>query len=96
DILIEQRIWMEQGAHTTYVMWRLLTPTPRALKLRVNLLANARDHHHTCLPGSFNPKIDAQGARLRVHQAGVFDLHIQTQGGTLSPRHDWMDNFDLP
>ncbi|MES2000476.1 MAG: amylo-alpha-1,6-glucosidase [Pseudomonadota bacterium] len=96
DILIEQRIWMEQGAHTTYVMWRLLTPTLRALKLHVNLLANARDHHHTCLPGSFNPKIDAQGTRLRVHQAGVFDLHIQTQGGTLSPRHDWMDNFDLP
>lgn len=96
DIQLEQRIWMEQGAHTTYVMWRLLTPTPRVLKLRVRLLANARDHHHTSAPGSFNPKIDAQETRLRVHQTGVFDLHIQAQGGTLSSRHDWIENFDLP
>ncbi len=96
DIQLEQRIWMEQGAHTTYVMWRLLTPLSRMLKLRVSLLANARDHHHTSAPGSFNPKIDAQATRLRVHQSGVFDLHIQAQGGTLSSRHVWVENFDLP
>jgi 4-alpha-glucanotransferase len=95
DIQIEQRIWMEPGAPTTYIKWRLLTPSRRDLTLRVRLLANFREHHRTSAPGSFAPKLDAQGARLRVHQAGMFDLHVQAQGGDWQMRHDWVENFDL-
>src|SRR5207302_9732117 len=50
DRRIEARIWMEPGAHTTYVAWRLrpcLEQPEDRLFLRVMLLANDRDHHAT-------------------------------------------------
>ena len=43
---IEQRIWMEPGANTTYIAWRLLAiPAGAAPRLTVALLGNGRDHH---------------------------------------------------
>ena len=46
DIVLEQRIWLEPGANTTYVAWRLASvDAGRDLRLRVRLLVNGRDHH---------------------------------------------------
>src|SRR5512134_2530705 len=44
DIAVEQRVWMEHGAHTVYVAYRLMPgmARPRPRRLQVSLLANAR------------------------------------------------------
>src|SRR5262249_45609349 len=51
---VEQRIWMEPGANTTYVAWRLDgdSGAPSA-RLSVVFLANGRDHHSETWMGGF-------------------------------------------
>ena len=44
DALLEKRIWMQPGAHTTTVHYRLLQ-SGRPLRLAWRVLVNARSHH---------------------------------------------------
>lgn len=98
DIALESRIWMEHGAHTVYVAWRLLPgmARPRPVKLQVTLLANARDHHGSARPWEFHPVIEAEGPKsIRVRHPNWFTLHLKARGGALTPCHDWYENFQL-
>ena len=99
DGRIEQRIWMEQGANTTYVAFRLLTghgEPLRALTLKIKLLVNAHDHHGSARAGEFNPTLEAAGPDLRVHFPDWFSLTLRARGGAIHSRHEWYENFDLP
>jgi predicted glycogen debranching enzyme len=95
--IIEERIWMEPGADTVYVAWRLegefggITP-----HLSVALLANGRDHHGDTWPEGFAPQIAFDGSRLRMTAPNRFDLHVATTRGAVTPRNEWYRNFDLP
>jgi len=99
DAVIEQRIWLEPGANTTYVAYRL-EPNPlhaqKRLKLSVKLLINARDHHVNTQPWQFNPVIECQAHSLHVGHPNWFTLHFRTCCGSIESRHDWYENFDLP
>src|SRR5713226_2686094 len=46
DALLEKRVWMEQGANTTYVQYRLLGALEPA-GLVIKALVNYRDYHST-------------------------------------------------
>src|SRR6266568_536462 len=97
DIRIEQRIWMEPGANTTYIAWRLVTsgsfPEPR---LSVALLANGRDPHgETWIPG-FTPEIAAEGEQLIMRAQDRFVLRVAAPGGAIVAQRNWIENFDLP
>jgi 4-alpha-glucanotransferase len=94
---IEHRIWMEPGADTTYVGWRLLTaPADAPARLEVALLANGRDHHgETWMPG-FSPEIVTEREALTMTVAGRFALRALAPGGEIVPRREWVENFDLP
>jgi 4-alpha-glucanotransferase len=98
DVRIEQRIWMEQGANTTYVAWRLLpgaTHLPRPLRLNVSLLANAHDHHGAAQIGEFAPEITSSESDLAVRFTDWFTLTLRARGGVIAPRREWYGNFDL-
>lgn len=111
DIRLEMRVWMEPGADTTYVAYRLepdLIVPGRRLNLRVRLMANARDHHGDTRPGYFHPEIalenelGAAAHGLVVRHAGGTDggpayaLRFKVHGGRLTPDNTWYENFDLP
>ena len=111
DRTVEQRIWLEPGANTVYVAWRLeeipLNPpgfaTPLLkrgvggdLTLQVRLLVNARDHHVGMAPGGFTPRAEMGGDQLHVVCPDRFTLRFQAPGGALKPEWDWIENFDLP
>ena len=96
---IEQRIWMEPGANTTYVAWRLdplFADDRRTRELCVRLLVNARDHHGSARPWDFNPVIEVHGNRLQISYLNWFKAHVQAAGGALVSEHTWIENFDLP
>jgi predicted glycogen debranching enzyme len=97
DVAIESRIWLEEGANTVYVAYRLArTPeSARTLRLRVKLLVNARDHHVSATVGSFDAAVDTQGQRLYVRHPGWFDMHFEARGGAITPDRTWYENFDL-
>jgi 4-alpha-glucanotransferase len=111
DRVIEQRIWLEPGAHTVYIAYRLeempLNPpgfaTPLLqrgvggdLTLQVRLLVNARDHHVGMTPGGFTPQVETVGEQLHVTCPDRFTLRFQAPGGALKPEWDWIEDFDLP
>ena len=96
---IEARIWMEPGAHMTYTAWRLWPqsePPEHELSMRVTLLANHRDHHGTTAVGAFAPEIAVEHERLELTDAGFFSLTIRAPNGTIVPKRDWYQDFDLP
>jgi predicted glycogen debranching enzyme len=97
DVRIEQRIWMEQGANTTYLAYRLLSTSKaeRPLKLAIKLLVNARDHHGSGRPWDFNPFIEKDPDTLYVRNPNWFTLTIKTRGGSLQSDMTWYDNFHL-
>ena len=71
DLIVEQRIWLEPGADTVYVAWRLEGgANGAAAALSVALLANGRDHHGDTWPPGFSPGIAGGGCDLDCRRAG--------------------------
>src|SRR5258708_7482509 len=95
EVTVEHRIWMEPGADTVYLAWRLEGPAATA-SLSVAFLANGRDHHGDTWEAGFNPDIASDGGGLTVAMSGRFTLRIAGTGGEITPRRDWYGNFDLP
>lgn len=98
DIRIEQRIWMEKGANTTYLAYRLLSSgigRKKPLKLAIKLLVNSRDHHGIGRPWDFNPFIENDGYAIYVRNPNWFNLTIKTRGGNIESDMTWYDNFHL-
>ncbi len=95
DRAVEQRVWMEPGADTVHVAWRLEGEAGEASYLSVALLANGRDHHGDTWPG-FAPHIAADGGAVTVTAADRFALYIAASGGAIVARRDWYRDFDMP
>jgi predicted glycogen debranching enzyme len=94
DATVRHCIWLEPGADTVYVAWKLQGATDGWLG--VAFLANGRDHHGDTWPPGFNPELSADGANLTIAVPGRFTLRIAGSGGHVEPRWDWYENFDLP
>ena len=98
DRRVEQRIWMEPGADTTYVAWRQTAAPSRDAdaRLSVAILANGRDHHGETWPPGFAPEIAVEGGQLTMTVPGRFALRVAAPGGAIDPQRTWIENFDLP
>ena len=97
DRVLEQRIWLEPGANTSFIAWRL-TPesSDRPLQLRVHLLINDRDHHRRTLMPDFQPVLAAPDPASRRVETGHFTLRLWACGGVIEDGINWFENFDLP
>ena len=91
---VEHRVWLEPGADTVYIAWRL--EGADEAWLGITFLANSRDHHGDTWQPGFNPEIAAGGAAMTATLPGRFALRIAGTGGHIEPRGDWYQNFDLP
>ncbi|MCP5426303.1 MAG: glycogen debranching enzyme family protein [Gammaproteobacteria bacterium] len=97
DRAIEQRIWLEPGANTVHVAYRLeAADADRDWRLRVRLLVNARDHHASMAPGGFTPRVEPAGESLQVICPDHFILRFQATDGQFQTAWEWLENFDLP
>ena len=65
DALVEKRVWMEPGANTTYVRWRVLRGQG-PLTLTVKALVNYRDYHATTRAGDWRMDVAGVPEGLRV------------------------------
>jgi glycogen debranching enzyme len=98
SIRIEARIWLEPGANTTHVAWRL-RPCPHLssgrLSLRVRLIVDDRDHHGQSAPGEIDPQLENDATGLRVRHRDC-TLTFRACRGVIAPARQWIENFDLP
>ncbi len=95
---IEARIWLEPGANTTRLAWRL-TPgsdlSSQRLSLRVRLIVDDRDHHAQRATGEIDPHLESDAAGLRVRHRDC-TLTFRACRGVITPARQWIENFDLP
>ncbi len=89
DALLEQRVWMEQGANTTYVQYRLLRGLePAALDIKA--LVNYRDYHATTRADGWRMQVDvAPGGLVVTAFDGACQLRLLAEGATAEPAQEW-------
>jgi predicted glycogen debranching enzyme len=96
DALIEKRVWMEPGANTTYVRWRVARAR-EPLTLRFKALVNYRDYHAATHGGDWRLDIARVPDGLRVVAFnGARPLLLLAPGADVETAHEWYRDFDLP
>ncbi len=95
DALLEKRVWMEQGANTTYIRYTLARATaPLTLKLKA--LVNYRDQHNTTQSMDWRMDIQPcdQGVKISAFPKAV-PFYLISDRGRAVIIHDWYYGFDL-
>ncbi len=97
DTLVEKRVWMEPGANTTYVRYRLLRAGAGGpVRLTLRALVNYREFHVTTHGPGWRMAVAPAGRGLQIiAYDGARPLSIQVPGATAEPAHDWYVGFRL-
>jgi len=96
DARIEKRVWMEPGANTTYVRWRMLRAR-EPLRLNIKALVNFRDYHATTRGGDWRMDVARVPDGLRIVAFdGARPLLLQAPGADVAIAHKWYRGFELP
>ncbi|MUG93223.1 glycogen debranching protein [Scytonema sp. UIC 10036] len=95
DALLEKRIWMQQGANTTYVQYTLRRAT-QPLKLTLKAMVNYRDYHGNTQSNGWQMSIEQveQGICVTAYP-GAVPLYLLSNQASVSPVHNWYYGFDL-
>jgi len=95
DALLEKRVWMEQGEHTTYVQYRLAR-AQQPMTLRMNGFVNHRSHHATTEAGDWN--MDVTSVDDGVHVQAYDDatpIFLRSDTASIQPAHTWYRDVHL-
>ncbi len=95
NALLEKRIWMEPGANTTYIQYKLTRATG-PLALEAKAFVNYRDYHSTTLMNDWEPEIDAvnHGLRLKIFPEAT-PFYLLSDRAEITPQFDWYEEFLL-
>jgi predicted glycogen debranching enzyme len=95
DALLEKRIWMQQGANTTYIQYRL-TRASGPMLLQAKAFVNYRDYHNTTIINDWQPEIVPveRGLRLRMFD-GAVPFYLFSDRGEIAPTFEWYEDFLL-
>ena len=94
--LVEKRVWMEQGANTTYVRYRALRARGH-VALQLKVLVNYRDYHGTTRGDGWQMHVAPVPNGLSVVAfEGAHPFVILSDGADAQPEHTWYRSFELP
>jgi len=96
DARLEKRVWMQQGANTTYVQYTLLDGAGPA-EMELKALVNYRDFHASTHAGDWRMRIEAveNGARVEAFD-GAVPFYLRSVQASCQPRHVWYRDYFLP
>lgn len=95
DALIEKRLWMEPGANTTHVAYRLLH-AQEPIELEIAALVDHRDYHGRTTGGWWQTDVRIEDDRATVTAyPGAAPLYVRAGGCRLDTACTWYRNFDL-
>lgn len=89
DALLEKRVWMQQGANTTYIRYKLLRST-QPISLSLKALVNYRNHHHL-------RRADRQPEVVPIERGVSIEdsLYLFASGAEIELAQEWYYNFAL-
>src|SRR6266852_3695634 len=95
DALLEKRVFMAQGANTTYVLYRLARATA-PIQLSFKALVDYSAEHRTADAGNWRMDIARveQGLRVMAFD-GAVPCYLLSETASAKPVHEWYRNFDL-
>jgi predicted glycogen debranching enzyme len=95
DALLEKRIWMQQGANTTFVQYTLLQGRA-PLHLSLKALVNYRDYHGDTQNPDWQMSVTPmqQGVEILAHPHAI-PFFVGCSAGQVALAHDWYERFDL-
>jgi predicted glycogen debranching enzyme len=95
DALVEKRVWMEQGANTTYVQYRLLRGQAPG-ELEVKALVNYRDYHGTTRGHDWQMRVECvpHGVKVTAYD-GARPFALLADAGEADVAHAWHHGFSL-
>ncbi len=93
DALVEKRLWMADGANTTYVRYRLARGS-HPVTVEVTPLVTYRDFHALRSGQGWQPQVipEAAGLTIRAFDAAV-PFRLVADGGRVTPGGAWWWNF---
>jgi predicted glycogen debranching enzyme len=95
DALVEKRVWMEPGANTTYVQYRVLR-AGLPLTLELKALVNYRDYHTTTHANDWRMTVEPVTDGIRVIAfEGARPFVLTVPGASIQPTHVWHYGFHL-
>jgi predicted glycogen debranching enzyme len=96
DALLEKRVWMQQGANTTYVQYTV-TRGNAPVEMQLKALVNYRDFHGNTHAFDWRMRIEpmARGVRVLAFE-GATPFYLMSAGAACEPRHEWYRDCFLP
>jgi predicted glycogen debranching enzyme len=95
DAVVEQRIWMEPGADTTYVRYTMAAACAPAT-FTVKAIVNCRDYHGRTAASDWATSYETIDRGIRITAfPGARSLTLRTGAGNVSIANQWYTGFDL-
>ena len=101
DALLEKRVWMEPGANTTYIHYRLARGSG-PFELYARVMVNYRDYHNTTILNDWNTAIERldDGVRITVFEGAepfylLSDRLDAADGVQFWKDHTWYEDYFL-
>ncbi|MEM8638205.1 MAG: amylo-alpha-1,6-glucosidase [Cyanobacteria bacterium P01_G01_bin.54] len=92
---IEKRVWLEQGANTTYVRYTVVEAA-QPLALTLKALVNYRNHHGNTQGEGWQMQVEPQPQSLKMLAFdGATPLYLFAPNATLTPHHTWYQGYNL-
>ena len=93
DAIVEKRVWMAQGANTTYIQYTLLRAS-ESVDLDLKVLVTYREFHATTHADGWQMKIEPVENGLRVDAfEGAIPFVMKSTGAWFQPRQEWYRDY---
>ena len=93
DARLEKRVWMQQGANTTYVQYKLVS-AGAAAELELKALVNYRDFHGATHAADWRMRIDAAARGLRIVAFdGAVPFYLKSAEAECEARQEWYRDY---
>lgn len=95
EAILEKRVWMHQGANTTYIQYTLHRAS-EPLKLTLKALVNYRDYHGSSKGNEWQMDVTTieNGVGVTAYP-GAVPLYLVSDRAQVLPAHNWYYGFDL-
>ncbi|WP_427160417.1 amylo-alpha-1,6-glucosidase [Aliinostoc sp. HNIBRCY26] len=95
DAVLEKRVWMQQGANTTYVQYTLSRAT-QPLQLTLKAMVNYRDYHGDTQSNGWQMSLETveKGICITAYPSAT-PFYLLSDSGNVSLVHNWYYGFDL-
>ena len=95
DAILEKRVWMQDGANTTFIRYELIYASAPA-ELEVKVLVNCRDIHANTHADRWKSSVTTvSGGLCVVSREAAIPVYLLSDAAKAEARSEWYRNYEL-